>query len=129
METKPTLEQAAARLRIDESVRADLADALDQAHDEALAYLDRPLYPDRDSRLAAIAQAQAALATAVGGDAIAEAGEALVLAKAGIVITHDLIAAQLLLADRLVGDNDASESEAKERAAHNLMRPRRRETV
>ncbi len=124
MDVKPSLEAAALRLRTDDDLLPDLQAAIDQAHAEALVYLDRPLHPDAAARLNAIAQAQAALTEAeasLNADAIAEATQALKVAKTGMVCTPDILAAQLLLADRLIGGNDGDEAERKEAAARRML--------
>lgn len=126
MDVKPSLEAAARRLRIDGDLLLDLQDALEQAHDEALAYLDRPLFADAAALTTAIAAAQAALDAATDDEVADQLAQDLARAKTGIVVTQDIIAAQLLLADRLVGDNDGAERERKEQAAYALMRQRRR---
>ena len=134
MDLKPSLQEAATRLRIDGDLLSDLQSAIDQAHDEVLVYLDRPLHPDAAARTAAIAAAQAAFdaveAAEAAGDAtdeeLQEAAAALALQKSSILVTHDIRAATLLLADRLVGDNDGTERERKETAAHNILFKRKR---
>ncbi len=129
MDLKPSLQEAAARLRMDDDLLPDLQAAIDQAHDEMLAYLDRPLHPDAAALAAAIAAARAALVAAVTPEEIAEAQAELDVQKGGIVVTHDIHAATLLLADRLCGDNDGTERERKEAAAHNILYKRKRLTV
>ncbi|SFB96589.1 hypothetical protein SAMN05216344_106120 [Polaromonas sp. OV174] len=101
MPIKPTVEEAQRRLRIDADLAADLESAIDQAHAEALAFLDLSLYAD-DAALAAAADAS------------------------GIVATADIIAAQLLLTDALVGNNSLQDRESKREAARNMLRPHRR---
>ncbi|WP_052712031.1 hypothetical protein [Paracidovorax citrulli] len=97
MDVKPTVEQALRRLRLDDELSDDLRDAIDQAHAEALRVLDGKLFPDE---------------------------EALIVAQdlRGIVVTADIIAAQLLLADALVGNNDQRERDSKRSAAMAILR-------
>ena len=42
--TRPTLESAMMRLRMDDDLMADVQEAISQAHAEAQAYLDGTLY-------------------------------------------------------------------------------------
>lgn len=100
MPIKPTAEEAMARLRLDADIATDLAAAIDQSHAEAIAYLDGQLYAD-----------QAAIDTAAD--------------PKGIVCTPDIVAAQLLLVDVLVGSNSPADREAKTTAAHRILRPHR----
>lgn len=100
MPIKPTPEEAQTRLRLDSALAGDLAAAIDQAHAQAVKYLDGALYAD-----------QAALTTAAD--------------PRGIVCTADIIAAQLLLVDVLVGNNSAADRDDKRVAAHNILRPHR----
>lgn len=133
MDLKPSLQEAATRLRIDGDLLSDLQSAIDQAHDEVLVFLGRPLYPDAADRTAAIAAAQAAFdaveAAEAAGDAtdeeLQEAAAALALQKSGILVTHDIHAATLLLADRLVGNNTPDEAAKKEQAAQNILYKRK----
>jgi len=126
MDLKPTTEEAAARLRIDDALLVDLSRAIDQAHQEVLAYIDRPLHADDDALAAAIAAAQAQLDAATTDAAVAAATTALAREKTGIVVTQNIHAATMLLADRLMGDNDGTEATRKETAAHNMLQPHRR---
>lgn len=100
MEVKPTVPQALLRLRLDDSLADDLTDALDQAYAEAVAFLDGDLYASGAARSAA---------------------EDL----RGIVVTADIISAQLLLADALVGTNDVQARDSKRTAAFNILRRHR----
>jgi len=88
------------RLRLDAELIVDLTAAIDQAHAEATAYLDGTLYATEGDRVAA-------------ND------------PRGIVCTPDLIAAQLLLVDVLVGSNSVNDREAKTSAARRMLRPHR----
>lgn len=97
MPIKPTPEEATLRLRLDDSLAGDISNAIDQAHAQVAAILDGALYAD-------------AAALAAASD------------PCGIVCTPDIIAAQLLLVDVLVGSNTVQDREAKERAALNLLR-------
>lgn len=97
MDVKPTVEQALRRLRLDDELSEDLRDAIDQAHAEALRVLDGKLYPDEAALIAA-------------------------QDVRGIVVTADIIAAQLLLADALVGNNDQRERDSKRSAAMTILR-------
>lgn len=105
MDIKPTLADAKRRLRIDDDLADDLQSAIDQAHAEAMSYLDRDaLHPD-----------QGALNAALALDA----------SHTGIVVTADIINAQLLLADASVGDNDRANRESKRDAAFGILRRHR----
>lgn len=88
------------RLRLDSELEGDLPAAIDQAHAQAVKYLDGKLYSD-DSALIAAQDVR------------------------GIVVTDDIVAAQLLLVDALVGSNDLKERESKTGAAHNILRQHR----
>lgn len=100
MAIKPGFEEALRRLRIDNDLADDVPAAIEQAHAETEAYLDRRLYAD--------------------------AG-ALDLAAdlRGMVATPDIIAAQLLLIDVLIGNNSDKERESKHAAALNMLRRHR----
>lgn len=100
MEVKPTLEQALLRLRLNDALSADLADALDEAHAEAEAFLDGTLYASAADRT-------------------------LAADPRGIVVAPDIISAQLLLADALVGANDVQGRDSKRTAAFNILRRHR----
>lgn len=101
MPIKPTVPQAVFRLRLDADLPvADIGDAIEQAHTQAVTYLDGALYETVD----AMAQA---------------------LDVRGIVCTPDIIAAQLLLVDVLIGANSVQDREAKETAARSMLRPHR----
>lgn len=100
MAVKPTVPQALRRLRLDDDLAEDLADALDQAHAQAETFLDGKLYETEQAKVAA-------------------------QDPRGIVATADITAAQLLLADVLVGANDAAAAERKKKAALDLLRPHR----
>lgn len=100
MPTQPTPAEALARLRLDEDLLGDVTSAIGQAHAQAQTYLDGTLY------------ASPAELTAAND-------------SKGIVCTPDIIAAQILLVDVLVGNNDAAARTAKEAAAHAIMRPHR----
>jgi hypothetical protein len=99
LDVKPGLEEAKRRLRIDDELAVDLQFAIDQAHAEAEAFLDGVLYADEE---------------ACGDDA------------AGILVAPDIIAAQLLLADALVGSNDVQNRVNKREAAFSILRRHRR---
>jgi hypothetical protein len=111
MTIKPNLQNAMMRLRID----ADLADDLDRALGEAVAeaevYLDGKLFATEADRTAAVA-------AAVGEAAQAEAAR-------GIVVTEDIHAAMMMLADCAVGDNDQANRESKRTAAQHMLRRHR----
>ncbi|CAN7202176.1 hypothetical protein LJR118_000607 [Acidovorax sp. LjRoot118] len=100
MEIKPSLAMALLRLRIDDGLSADLQNALDQAHAATLKYLDGKLYPD-------------AVSLAAAND------------PKGIEVTADMIAAQLLWADALMGNNSLADRESKTKAAKDMLRPHR----
>lgn len=100
MPIKPTSDEAMLRLRIDADLAGDVASAIDQAHAQALAFLDGQLYADR-----------AALTAAAD--------------PMGIVVTADIIAAQLLLVDALVGNNSLQDRDDKRRAAKDMLLPHR----
>lgn len=96
MPIKPTVDEAMERLRLDEDLRTDLESAIPQAHAQAEAYLDGVLYETAAKR--------------------SEAGD-----PRGIVCTPDIIAAQLLLADALVGSSSSKDREALREAAYNML--------
>ncbi|MDA8522314.1 hypothetical protein [Acidovorax sp. NCPPB 4044] len=100
METKPTSEQALMRLRLDADLTPDLPDAIEQANAEAVAYLDGNLYGDE----AAMIQAADVR---------------------GIVVTPDIIAAQLLLLDAALGNNAMQDRESKRSTAFSMLRRHR----
>lgn len=104
MDIKPDTETALRRLRMDADLAEDLAAAIDEAHAEAVAYLDGRLYAD----LAELIAAQDVR---------------------GIVCTPDIIAAQLLLADVLVGNNSTQDRESKHAAALTILRRHRNQGV
>ena len=97
MPIKPTPNEAIRRLRLDDNLAGDLDSAIDQAHAQAVAFLDGALYVD-----------QAAITAAAD--------------LRGIVCTPDIIAAQLLLVDVLVGNNSTQDREDKKAAAFNMLR-------
>ena len=98
--TRPTLEQALRRLRIDDDLAADVTDAIPQAKAEAEAFLDGTLYVD------------------------AQARETAQDCK-GIVCTPDIIAAQLLLIDASVNNNADEGAELKRTRAFQMLRRHR----
>lgn len=100
MQTQPTPEQALIRLRLDPDLAPDLPDAIDQAHAEAVAFLDGKLYADEE--------------------AVIEAGDVR-----GIVVKPDIIAAQLLLLDAALGNNATQDRESKRTTAFNILRRHR----
>lgn len=132
MNIKPTVSDAQRRLRIEDdfALTADLSTAIDEAFDEMLAFLDRPaIYVDADALAAVVDPAQAAYDAAVlGGDSdeIATALVDLEFAQSGIVITYDLLSAQMLLAGVRVADHSPQEREQAQKAAENIMRRHRR---
>ena len=97
MPIKPTPADAIQRLRLDDSLNGDIGNAIDQAHAQAVAFLDGALYEDAAAR-----------------DAAAD--------LRGIICTPDIIAAQLLLVDVLVGNNSTQDREDKKAAAFNMLR-------
>jgi hypothetical protein len=100
MSITPSIEEVQTRLRLDDALIEDVQSAIEQAHAAQLAHLDRAaLHPDADS----LAQAKAA-------DPL----------HSGIVVTPDLIAAQLLRIDALVGANTMDDRDAKEAAAQRM---------
>jgi hypothetical protein len=125
MNLKPSLNEAADRLRIDGDLLSDLQSAIDQAHDEVLVFLGRPLYPDAAARTAAIAAAQAAFDAEEDEEVADQLAQDLSYVKSGIVVTHDIHAATLLLADRLVGNNTPDDAAKKEQAAQNILYKRK----
>jgi len=98
--TVPTVDQALRRLRIDEDLAEDVEDAIIQTKAEVEVYLDGTLYADPQ--------------------ALVDAQDAR-----GIVCTADIIAAQLLLIDVLVGANDVKAQQSKREAAYNMLRRHR----
>lgn len=100
MPIKPTPAEAILRLRLDGSLDGDIGNAIDQAHAQAVAFLDGALYADA-----------AALEAAAD--------------PRGIICTPDIIAAQLLLVDVLVGSNSVQDRERKEAGAFNMLRMHR----
>jgi hypothetical protein len=98
--TVPTVDQALRRLRIDEDLAEDVEDAIIQTKAEVEVYLDGTLYADPQ--------------------ALVDAQDAR-----GIVCTPDIIAAQLLLIDVLVGANDVKAQQSKREAAYNMLRRHR----
>lgn len=100
MPIKPTPEAAMRRLRLDTNLSGDLADAIEQAHGEALAFLDGALYESEADKTAA-------------------------QDPRGIVCTPDIISAQLLLVDVLVGNNSLQDRESKQTAAETMLRRHR----
>lgn len=129
MPIKPTVDEAKRRLRLDDALSGDLASAIEQAYAEALAFLDRDALYDNATDLAAAATlAQNAL-----DDETDDALEPLLAAhlarvKTGMVATPDLISAQLLLIDVLVGSNTVQDRESKQKAAENILWRHRRVT-
>lgn len=95
MRLKPTLEEAKTRLRLDPDLDDDLLSAIDQAHARTLKVLDGKLYADEASMAAD---------------------------PRGILATEDIIAAQLLLVDHLVGNNTQQDRDSKEQAALSMLR-------
>ena len=97
MNIKPTAQEAKDRLRLDDALSDDLDFAIEQAYAECLAILQRDdLHPDKASLDAAIA---------------------LDAAHTGMVVRADIIAAQLLLIDSLIGSGSTEEQKAKREAA------------
>jgi|GEM_PF-1712837 len=96
----PSIESAMRRLRIDEDLRDDVADAIPAAKAEAEAFLDGKLY-----------------ATA---QALQDAQD-----PKGILCTADIIAAQLLLVDALVNDNTDEGADTKRTRAFTMLRRHR----
>lgn len=100
MPVKPTPEEAELRLRLDSDLATDLPTAINQAHAEAQAFLDGTLYVDQ-----------------AAADGAAD--------PRGIVCTPDIIAAQLLLVDVLVGNNSTQDRQDKRAAALTILRRHR----
>lgn len=100
MPIKPTPADAILRLRLDDSLDGDIGNAIDQAHAQAVAFLDGALYED-DAALEAATDPR------------------------GIICTPDIIAAQLLLVDALVGNNSLQDRDDKRRAAKDMLLPHR----
>lgn len=98
--TRPTLESAMMRLRMDDDLMADVQEAISQAHAEAQAYLDGTLYASAKD--------------------MADAQDAK-----GIVCTPDIIAAQLLLVDATVNNNSDEGSGLKRARAFDMLRRHR----
>ena len=96
MPIKPSVADAMNRLRLDEDLRDDVMQAIEQAHAQAVAYLDGVLYETAEARAAA-------------SD------------RRGIICTPDIIAAQLLLADALVGSVGADDRKALRAAAYDML--------
>lgn len=103
MPLQPTLDQVKQRLRIDDQAGLDtqLADLIVQAHAEMLAHLDRAVYAD-----------QAAL------DAQDD--------PTGIVVTDDMINAQILLVGAHLDEAGTPEGERMHAAALRLLQRHRR---
>lgn len=100
MNITPSLDDVQTRLRLDDALIEDVQSAIEQAHAAQLAHLDRAaLHPDA-----------ASLAAARAGDPL----------HTGMVVTPDLIAAQLLRIDALVGANTMADRDAKEAAAQRM---------
>lgn len=96
----PSIESAMRRLRIDEDLRDDVADAIPAAKAEAEAFLDGKLYATDQAKQ--------------------EAQD-----PKGILCTADIIAAQLLLVDALVNDNSDEGADLKRTRAFNMLRRHR----
>lgn len=96
----PSLDSAMRRLRVDDELREEVADAIPQAKAEAEAFLDGTLY-------ASAAAKQAAQDCR------------------GIVCTPDIIAAQLLLIDALVNSNTDEGADLKRTRAFSMLRRHR----
>lgn len=127
MNIKPTVEEAQRRLRIDDALADDLALAIDQAYAQALAFLDRDaLHADAAAFKAAVDAARAALEAETDEEAALQLADDLARIQTGMVATPDLIAAQLMLIDVLVGANSLQEREGKQAAAESMMRRHRR---
>lgn len=97
-DTRPTPEQAMRRLRLDDAIADELPDAIEQAQAEAVKYLDGPL--------------------------VLTAAEVQTTPRA-ILCTPDIISAQLLLVDALIGANTIVEQQSKRGAALNILRRHR----
>jgi hypothetical protein len=132
MNIKPTADEAQRRLRIDsdDELVHDMIDAIDEAHAEMLAFLDRAaVYPDAAAMAAVVDPLQAAYDAALlteDASAIAAALAELEQACTGMVIVQDLLTAQLLLAGVRVADHTPAEREQAQAAAENIMRRHRR---
>lgn len=127
MNIKPTVEEAQRRLRIDDALADDLALAIDQAYAQALTFLDRDaLHADAAAFKAAVDAARAALDAETDEEAALQLADDLARIQTGMVVTPDLIAAQLMLIDVLVGANSLQEREGKQTAAESMMRRHRR---
>lgn len=100
----PSIESAMRRLRIDEDLQGDVADAIPAAKAEAEAFLDGKLY-------------------ATASD-LHDAQD-----PKGILCTADIIAAQLLLVDALVNDNTDEGADLKRTRAFNMLRRHRNQGV
>lgn len=100
METKPTPAQALIRLRLDADLAPDLPDAIEQAHAEAVKYLDGKLYADESE--------------------VIQAADVK-----GIVVSADIINAQLLLVDAALGNNALQDRESKRTTAFTILRRHR----
>lgn len=98
--TVPTLAAAMLRLRIDDDLSADVQSAIPEAKAEAESFLDGTLY--------ATEQARAAVQDCTG-----------------IVIKPDIIAAQLLLIDAVVGRNSDESADLKRQRAFSMLRRHR----
>lgn len=103
-QVKPTKNQALLRLRLDDSLADDVADAIEQAFALTEKYLDGPLF--------------------VSAQAAVDSGN-----PKAIVCTADIIAAQLLLVDSLCGPNTVVDQAAKRQAAYEMLRIRRNQGV
>jgi hypothetical protein len=127
---KPGINTAMQRLRLDDSLIDDVRSAIDEAYAETLTQLDRvALHVDAAALAAAIAPAQAALTAAEltqNADLIAAAQAELDRVSTGMVVTDDLITAQLLLVDVRVGSNSGDDVARKQRAADVMLYRHRR---
>ncbi|RMX06717.1 hypothetical protein D8I35_09455 [Corticibacter populi] len=101
--TQPTVEEALLRLRLDADLVDDVANAIPQARAQVESYLKGPLCADAEAVAAAIA-----------------AGS-----RNATLCTPDVIAAQLLFVDVLVGSNDIQAQESKRTAAYAMLKPLR----
>jgi hypothetical protein len=132
MNIKPSTAEAQRRLRVDDDsdLLLDMNSAIDEAHAEMLAFLDRAaVYVDAAAMAAVVDPLQAAYDAAVlteDASAIAAALADLEKACTGMVIVQDLLTAQVLLAGVRVADHTPAEREQAQTAAENIMRRHRR---
>lgn len=108
MNIKPSTAEAQIRLRLDSDalITQDLESAIEQAYAQTLTMLDRSALHENTAQLEA----------ALEVDPL----------HTGMVCTADIIAAQLLLVDALIGANSLKDRDEKSKAALYILYPHRR---